>query len=191
MSTKQTRPNAGIPIAGGVAPSQEYLRWFADLDRRVGGINALSNVELQQLTEEVRALWQAYEDNGAPFKVLDEGANVGVVRSINFTGSGVTATLDGTQARVQVDSPVSFRGSAVLTVPAMSREHVQAVSVPGVVAGMVAIVSLAEHEDADENHESMLHVIAQRATCAADSVSVFFAFGEPTGGPVRINYVVS
>lgn len=84
-----------------------------------------------------------------------------------------------------------IKGSAVLTVPAMSTEIEQSVSIPGVSSSMVAMFSLGAHSDADENHESMLSVIGQRATTASGSVAFYMQFAEPTSGPVLINYVVS
>lgn len=82
-----------------------------------------------------------------------------------------------------------IKGSAVLNVSGWDVD--QTVSIPGVTPSMVAVFTLGAHSDADENHESMLSVVATSATTASGSVAFYMQFAEPTKGPVRINYMVS
>lgn len=101
MTTRITAPNARIPIAGGLQPSPEYLRWFADLSRRIGGVDALSNTELE-------ALWNSYETGGAPVAVQEEGVSVGVAKRLNFVGAAVTVSLVGDTALVDIPGLAAF-----------------------------------------------------------------------------------
>ncbi len=82
-------------------------------------------------------------------------------------------------------------GSAVITVPAGSIQHTETVSVSGVTSSMAAIVGLAPHQVGDVNSEELLSVVACTATTGTDSLTVFFSFGEPVSGPVRITYMVA
>ena len=96
-----------------------------------------------------------------------------------------------TQAEGDARYAALLKGSAVLTVPANSWDHTETIAVTGAAAGMVGMVSLAQHLDTDENGEEFLSVVAQRATAQTNALNVLLVFAEPTGGPVRINYMVS
>lgn len=103
MTTKMTAPDGRIAIAGNVPPSMEYVRWFADLARRVGGVEAASNTELAALAAAAQAAADAAQaDADAALlaiaalieghEIEDEGAALPQRAILNFTGAGVTVS---------------------------------------------------------------------------------------------------
>lgn len=84
-----------------------------------------------------------------------------------------------------------IKGSAVVTVPAWSLDARADISVPGVSSAMVALLTIARHNDDDENSEELLDVGTLSASAGIGSISVYLGFTSPTSGPVRVNYMVS
>lgn len=84
-----------------------------------------------------------------------------------------------------------LKGTAAVTPVGFGYEAEATVTVTGAAAGMVVMVSVAPHDDADENHESMLAIAALRGTAGTDQVTLFAAFSEPTAGPVKLSYMVA
>jgi len=106
MTTKMTAPDGRIAIAGGAPPSMEYVRWFADLARRVGGVEAASNTELAALAAAAQA---DADDALAQLAALteghaieDEGSALIQRETLNFTGAGVTVSDVGGKTVVSI-----------------------------------------------------------------------------------------
>lgn len=64
------------------------------------------------------------------------------------------------------------------------------VSVPGVLSTNKIIVSLASHDDTDENSEEMLDLHALAGKAATDSITFSGSFEEYTSGNIKVNYMV-
>ena len=96
MTTQMTAPDGRIAIAGGAPPSMEYVRWFADLARRVGGVEAASNIELAAMAAAAQADADAALAAIAALteghEIEDEGAALPQRAILNFTGAGVTVS---------------------------------------------------------------------------------------------------
>lgn len=104
---KVTQPRSGIPIgtvqvAGretAVATHPEFVRFFESLVARIGGVAGPSNADLQAeidaLTADLLAIVQGHA-------VQDEGVTLAQRSTLNFTGSAVTVTDDGTRTVVNI-----------------------------------------------------------------------------------------
>lgn len=82
-------------------------------------------------------------------------------------------------------------GSLVVTVPAGHLEHTETVAAPEVQAGMGITLSLAAHDDDDENTAEMLGISAMGAAAGDGSITITIAFTEPTTGEIRFNYLAA
>lgn len=81
-----------------------------------------------------------------------------------------------------------LKGQVVVTTTGLLA-HSQTVAAAGVTAAMAILPSIAPHDDADENHESLLSVASLTASAGTDQITVNVTFNESTCGPVRINYL--
>lgn len=147
----------------------QIARVFGDRDSRIKFERML-----QDLTEAIPGSVNAHADE---LESLDgDIANlVARVEALEALGGGAAVVA----------------GSLVVTVPAGKLEHTETVAVPEVQAGMSVTVSLAAHEDDDENTAEMLGIAAMSASAGAGSITLTIAFTEPTSGEIRFNYLAA
>lgn len=81
-----------------------------------------------------------------------------------------------------------LKGQVVATVAGVLA-HTETLAAVGVTPSMVIVPTLAPHGDTDENHETLLSVVALTATAGTGQITVNLAFSELTSGPIRINYL--
>lgn len=184
MTTKMTAPDARIAIAGNSPPSMEYVRWFNDLARRVGGIEALSNTEL-------KALWDAYEANGAPVAVQEEGVTVGIARRLNFIGAAVTVTLGGTTANIDIPGLAAFNEVEVDLGAIPKRAHRFTVSNAGIsVASKIQVLPCGRPATGRGSDDWEWDGATFAALPAAGSALVWAKFSGLVAGKRMIQYAI-
>lgn len=87
-------------------------------------------------------------------------------------------------------SAPTIKGTLTITVPYPGTiSHTEEVSVPSVLSTHKVFISLGEHTDSDENHESGLSVMSVGAKAGTGTITVSVSFGERTAGPIKFNYM--
>jgi hypothetical protein len=84
-------------------------------------------------------------------------------------------------------------GTVTLTVPRTrggALEHVETLAATGVTPGQRILVTLAAHEDADENHEEMLPPMSIAGLAGTNEITFTASFLEPVEGPIKFHYRV-
>lgn len=115
------------------------------------------------------------------------------------TGTGVTLPLAGANAglmsaadKTKLDTvPTILTGLATVTVPNNAIEHSQTVTATGVTASSRVFLSIAPHDDADENDAEMLDIAAMSAAPGTNQITVELAFTEPHAGAIKINWMAA
>ncbi len=83
-------------------------------------------------------------------------------------------------------------GEIIITIPFPAKiEHEQIVVAAPVTAGMRVLLGVAPHTDSDENGPEGLDIQALSGQAGSGTIAVTAAFGEPTQGPIRLNYMAS
>lgn len=163
-----------------VAPSEDFVRLWDAVFKRVGEYKALTNIELEELINQM-------SDHGALEGLADDDHPQyhndarGDARYSQLGHSHAYSSLTG----------VPPAGEVVATVPANSFEHSQTIAAPGLLASHRVSLSVAHHSDSDENSEEMLSITCMSATAGADTLTVYLSFTEPHSGPIRLNYQAS
>ena len=115
------------------------------------------------------------------------------------TGTGVTLPLVGALAglmsaadKTKLDAvPAIVTGLATVTVPNNSLSHSQTVTATGVTGSSRVFLSIAPHDDADENDAELLDVAAMSAAPGTDQITVEMAFLTKTAGAIKINWMAA
>ena len=115
------------------------------------------------------------------------------------TGADVTLPLAGSDPgrmaaadKTKLDAlPAILRGLATVTVPNNSLEHTQTVTATGITGSSRIFLSIAPHDDADENDAEMLDVAAMSAAPGSGQITVEMAFAVPVAGPIKINWMAA
>lgn len=163
-----------VKIAGqthDVIPHPEYVRFFFDLMRRVGGP---TGGIVDDVARERAQL--ALDSIGLAFLASEPGED-GQMWPQGPTGSGGGGTYTPLSAEVVITLPG----------PAGVLEHIETVAFVGCLPTHRVLVSVAPHLDTDENGAEGLHIAALSALADTDQVSVVAAFAERTSGPIKLN----
>jgi hypothetical protein len=81
-----------------------------------------------------------------------------------------------------------IKGTASITTN--GRDVFETIAAPGTTPLSHVFVSLAHHDDTDENCPEMLDIVTLSANPGTDQIDVTATFSFPTSGPVKINYMV-
>lgn len=174
-----TAPKAPIHIGsvsiGGqthnVVPHPEYVRFFFDLLRRVGGPTGglVDDIARQRAQQALDSIGLAL--------LAGEPGEEGPMGPPGLSGSGGGSAYTPLSAEVVITPPG----------PAGVLEHMEVVAFVGCLPTHRVLVSVAPHLDTDENGAEGLHIAALSALADTDQVSVVAAFGERTSGPIKLN----
>lgn len=146
---------------------------------------------------------------GSAIAVSDEGVSLtSGVTSFNFVGPGLVASNSGSAVTVTANlaSPsvagmmaaadkakldglsAAPHGTVTVTVPANSWSHSESVTATGVTPSAVIVCSIAPHDVTDENHPEFMSMLALAGAPGTDTITFSMAFGEPTSGPIKLNW---
>lgn len=100
------------------------------------------------------------------------------------------ANVTGLQTALDSKSSV-VSGTATVTISTVGGklEHEETVSASGVTGSMRIVPSLAATTDSDENTAELLDLMALDAVPGTNQISFRLAFGTPTAGPIKLNYM--
>lgn len=106
------------------------------------------------------------------------------------SGGGTTNFLraDGVFAAPPGGGGGGLSGLAVVTIAGAQYEHEQTVSATGVTPSSRILISLAPMDDQQQNAADMLDVLSMAAVPGTDAMTVLMSFGQPTSGPIPINW---
>lgn len=82
----------------------------------------------------------------------------------------------------------SLSGSFIANLPSARFEHEQSLVAVGVTSANRIFLSIAPHLDTDENHETMLDLVALSGSPDTDLINVSMTFSELTKGNIRLNW---
>jgi hypothetical protein len=101
---------------------------------------------------------------------------------------GGTATFlraDGTWA-----APAGvLSGTGHVVVPNNAMEASGTLAAPGVTAAHRVLLSIAPHDDSDENSADMLDLAGMSGRAGTGTISVTMAFSAPSAGPIKLNWI--
>jgi hypothetical protein len=115
------------------------------------------------------------------------------------TGTDVTLPLVGANPglmsaadKAKLDAvPAIATGLATVTVPNNALSHSETVTATGVTGASRIFLTVAPHDDADENDAEMLDIAAMSAAPGTNQITVEMAFTTPTAGPIKINWMAA
>lgn len=122
----------------------------------------------------------------------DEGSNLGASGSattVNFVGTGVTASRTGDTIKVDVSAGGGLTTSATITVPNNSYEHSEIVTFTGCTPTTKIITQIEKHADTDENDYEGLDVIGVAAVAGTNQATVYISFRERASGPIKLTLI--
>lgn len=124
--------------------------------------------------------------------VQDEGVSQGYASTINFTGAGVTASISGATATVNI--PGGGGGgsatAATITSTVVSTRLEATVTDASVSATSKIMLSLASMPDTDQTADDDLDIRGMYAIPGTGSFVFRASFNTPFVGPLKINYMV-
>lgn len=182
--------------------SRQFLEYLASLEREIaagggggggatwGGITGTlsSQTDLQtalngkaatvhtHTASAVTDFSEAVDDRVAA--LLTAGANI----TLTYNDGAGTLTIDAAGGS-------GLSGLATVTVPNNSLQWSETVAATGVTGSSRILLSIAPHDDADENDAEMLDVAAMSAAPGTGQITVEMAFTTPTAGPIKLNWV--
>jgi len=130
---------------------------------------------------------------GSRVIVQDEGVTQGVVGTLNFTGAGVTASVSGNTATMNIIGGGGGGGSATtVTVTSLAASKRMEVSVvDATVSGTSKIMlSLGSMPDTAQNADDDIDLLGMYAIPGSGSFTFRASFLTPFLGPLIINYMV-
>lgn len=106
------------------------------------------------------------------------------------SGGGTANFLraDGVFAAPPSGGGGGLSGLAVVNITGAQYEHEQVVTATGVTPSSRILVSLAPMDDQQENAGDMLDILSMAAVPGTDALTVLMSFGQPTTGPIPINW---
>jgi hypothetical protein len=81
-------------------------------------------------------------------------------------------------------------GPATITPPPCAMFHTQTVVAFGVVTTNDLAMTIAPHDDTDENHELWLDPMLLTGRAGIDEITINATFSAPTSGPIKLNWSV-
>lgn len=130
---------------------------------------------------------------GSRIVVQDEGVTQGVVGTLNFTGAGVTASVAGSTATVNITGGGGGGGSAttaVVTALTASKRMEVTVTDASVSTSSKIMLSLASMPDTAQNADDDIDLLGMYAIPGTGSFVFRASFLTPFLGPLSINYMV-
>jgi len=106
------------------------------------------------------------------------------------SGGGTTNFLraDGTWA-APGGGGGSLSGTSSITVPSGAFDDTETIAAVGVLPGDVVFVTLAPHDDTDENDPELLDLWSLSGVAGTDQITVKAVFASPTSGVVKVNWM--
>ena len=108
-------------------------------------------------------------------------------------GANITLTYNdaGNSLTIAASGGSGLSGQATVTVPNNRLEHSETVTATGVTGSSRIFLTVAPHDDADENDAEMLDIAAMSAAPGANQITVELAFTTPTAGPIKFNWMAA
>lgn len=116
------------------------------------------------------------------------------VAALLTAGTNITLTYNDGAGTLTIDAAGGgggLAGQATVTVPNNSLEWSQTVTATGVTGTDVIFLSVAPHDDADENDAELLDIAAMSAAPGTNQITVELAFTTRTAGPIKINWMAA
>lgn len=156
--------------------SQAFLQYLASLERDIaagggGGGGGATNLSYNAATRD-----------------LGSSTGTGVTLPLVGANPGLMSAADKTKLDAV---PTIVTGLATVTVPNNAREHSQTVTATGVTGSSRIFLSIAPHDDADENDAELLDIAAMSAAPGTDQITVEMAFAVPVAGAIKINWMAA
>lgn len=116
-------------------------------------------------------------------------ANVGTFGSSSLVPV-VTVNAKGLVTAVSTATLTAsvLNGLATATVPTAQLEWTETLAATGVTGSSRIFLGLAPTVDSDENDIETLNLVALAGTPGTNTITVTLAFGEPTSGPIKLNW---
>lgn len=153
----------------------------------------------RDLVEIIQRLVAAVNAGGGGGGATDLGYVQATRLLTSSTGGDVTlplatALLAGLMSatdKAKLDGTTVARGLATVTVPNKRFEWSQLVTATGVTPASIVLVSIAAHDDADENDAEMLDIAAMSAAAGTDQITIEMSFITPVAGVVKLNWMAA
>lgn len=116
------------------------------------------------------------------------------VAALLVAGANVTLTYDDGAGSLTIAASGGgslTSGTATVTVPNKRLEWSETVTATGVTGSSRIMLTVAPHDDADENDAEMLDIAAISAAPGTGQITVEMAFTTPTAGPIKINWMAA
>jgi hypothetical protein len=115
------------------------------------------------------------------------------VAALLTAGTNITLTYNDGAGTLTIDASGGggLAGQATVTVPNNRLEWSQTVTATGVTGTDVIFLSVAPHDDADENDAELLDIAAMSAAPGTNQITVELAFTTRTAGPIKLNWMAA
>lgn len=115
------------------------------------------------------------------------------VAALLVAGANITLTYNdaGNSLTIAASGGSGLSGLATVTVPNNRLEHSETVTATGVTGSSRIFLTVAPHDDADENHEQFLDILGMAAVPGTNQITINMAFATPTAGPIKLNWMAA
>ena len=83
---------------------------------------------------------------------------------------------------------IGATGLATVTPQPAVWEWTEIVTATGALPANKIIITIGDHADTDENSADFLDILCMSASAGTGQITVTMAFGEPTSGPIKLNW---
>jgi hypothetical protein len=102
-------------------------------------------------------------------------------------GTAIGQRIKAVRDLIGIGGGAALSGQTTIILPSTGGiEHIQTVAAAGVTPANRIMVTLAPHEDGDENHELWLDLVALTGRAGNDQITILAAFSTRTAGPVKL-----
>jgi hypothetical protein len=113
------------------------------------------------------------------------------VAALLVAGANITLTYNDVANSLTIAAASGLSGQAIVTVPNNQLSHTETVTATGVTGSSRLFLTVAPHDDADENDAEMLDIAAMSAAPGTGQITVEMAFTTPTAGPIKLNWMAA